>query len=54
MPIAKYNRYFGGEKGSAAKALKSMEETYRGTKKAKNVFYALINKKKQAAGGHSA
>lgn len=46
MPISKYNPLFGGEKGSAQKALTAMKSKY-GEKKGKQVFYALSNKRKQ-------
>ncbi|MCP4899753.1 MAG: hypothetical protein GY906_22535 [bacterium] len=44
MPISKYNRYFGGEKGSAAKAKRGMANTYG--ERGEEVFYRTINKKK--------
>jgi hypothetical protein len=43
MPISKYNRYFGGKRGSAEKAYSSMIEQY-GAEKGKRVFYATKNK----------
>lgn len=46
MPIKKYNKYFGGKKGSAAKAKKAMQKQY-GKKKGESVFYALKNKRKK-------
>lgn len=45
MPISAYNKYFGGEKGSAGKAYSAMIKQY-GAKKGKSVFYAKINKMK--------
>lgn len=46
MPIAKYNKFFGG---NAAKARRAMIDQY-GPVKADSVFYAVINKKKQESG----
>jgi hypothetical protein len=43
MPIAAYNRYFGGD---AAKALRELIARY-GDKKGRSVFYALANKRKR-------
>lgn len=51
MPLSKYDKYFGGKKGSAAKAKASMRKTYKGKDKAEQVFYALKNKRKAAHGG---
>lgn len=51
MPVGKYDKYFGGEKGSAAKAKRAMQKTYSSSEKAEQVFYALKNKRKQAARG---
>ncbi len=45
MPLSKYNREFGGQKGSAAKAHRSMLRQY-GAKKGEEVFYATKNKRK--------
>lgn len=50
MPIKKYNKYFGGKKGSAAKAKKSMVSQY-GKKKGEQVFYATKNKRKTQISG---
>ena len=46
MPIAKYDKFFGG-KGGAEKAKSAMEDEY-GSKKGEQVFYATKNKKKKA------
>lgn len=46
MPIKKYDKYFGGKKGSAAKAKKAMRKQY-GKKIGDSVFYASVNKKKK-------
>ena len=46
MPLSKYNKFFGGKAGSAAKAHASMVEQY-GPKKGESVFYALKNKRKK-------
>lgn len=51
MPIGKYDKYFGGEKGSAAKAKKAMSKTYSSPEKAEQVFYALKNKRKKEGRG---
>lgn len=44
MPLSKYNKAFGGKKGSAAKAKKAMESQY-GKEKGERVFYATKNKR---------
>lgn len=47
--ISEYDKYFGDEKGSAAKAKKNMIDEY-GDERGEEVFYATVNaKKKQAA-----
>lgn len=55
MPLSKYDREFGGKRGSAAKAHAAMIKEY-GAKKGERVFYALKNKRKKARrigqGGH--
>lgn len=45
MPMSRYNKYFGGGKGSAEKAHAAMVKEYGG-EKAERVFYATVNKKK--------
>lgn len=45
MPLSKYNKEFGGKKGSAAKAHAAMIKEY-GQKKGEQVFYATKNKHK--------
>lgn len=50
MPLSRYDRYFGGKKGSAAKAKRAMGRTYKG-KKAESVFYATKNKRKAEGKG---
>lgn len=45
MPIEKYDRYFGGKRGSASKALEAMQRQY-GDKRGESVFYALVNKRR--------
>ena len=45
MPLSKYDKHFGG-KGGAAKAHAAMVSQY-GEKKADEVFYGKINKKKK-------
>lgn len=47
MPISKYNKYFGPTEDSASKAESAMEQKY-GAKKGKSVFYATMNKHKNA------
>jgi len=42
MPIARYDRYYGG---NAAGALRSMVRRY-GPQKGRRVFYATINKRR--------
>lgn len=43
MPIAKYDRFFGG---NAAKTLAAMKKQY-GPEKGRRVFYASVNAKKR-------
>ena len=43
MPLSKYNKAFGGKKGSATKAHAAMVKQY-GAKKGEQVFYATKNK----------
>jgi hypothetical protein len=45
MPLSRYNKAFGGSKGSAAKAHAAMVEKY-GEERGEEVFYATINKKR--------
>lgn len=49
MPIAKYDKNFGGKPGSAQKAHDAMAKEY-GAKEGESVFYAKKNKNKAA--GH--
>jgi len=44
MPLSKYDKAFGGKKGSAAKAHAAMAKEY-GDKKGEKVFYATKNKR---------
>lgn len=46
MPISNYDRYFGGD---AAKAYRAMVKQY-GAKKGRQVFYALVNKRRKRRG----
>jgi hypothetical protein len=48
MPLNSYDKYFGGEKGAAAKAKASMQQTY-GRKDGEHVFYSTVAKKKRKA-----
>lgn len=43
MPLSKYDKAFGGKKGSASKAHAAMVKEY-GEKKGNQVFYAKKNK----------
>jgi hypothetical protein len=43
MPIAAYDRYFGG---NAAKAMRELVKRY-GPQKGRSVFYATVNKRKK-------
>lgn len=43
MPIARYDRLFGGD---AAKALRAMIKQY-GPERGRRIFYATVNKKKK-------
>ena len=45
MPLSRYNKAFGGAKGSAAKAHAAMVEQY-GKEQGERVFYATVNKKR--------
>lgn len=49
MPLANYDKFFGG-KGGAAKAHAAMAKEY-GAKKGESVFYATMNRNKTAATG---
>lgn len=44
MPLSKYDKQFGGKKGSAAKAKAAMADEY-GEEKGERVFYATKNKR---------
>lgn len=46
MPLSKYNREFGGQKGSAEKAHSAMVSEY-GPERGEQVFYATKNKRKK-------
>ncbi len=46
MPLSNYDKQFGGESGSAAKAHRAMIEEY-GEKKGEQVFYATKNKRQR-------
>ena len=48
MPLSRYDRQFGGKKGSARKAKRAMAKQY-GAKKGEQVFYA---KNKRAGQQH--
>lgn len=45
MPVSKYNKFYGGQKGSAAKALEAMRSRY-GDAKGTSIFYAKANKER--------
>lgn len=45
MPLSRYNKAFGGGKGSAEKAHAAMVSKY-GEKKGERVFYATVNRKR--------
>jgi hypothetical protein len=45
MPLERYDKFFGGVRGSAEKALASMKRTY-GRKDGETVFYATVAKRK--------
>lgn len=49
MPVSKYDRFFGGKKGSARKAKRAMADTY-GEEEGERVFYATKNKRKNEGG----
>lgn len=53
MPLSNYNKFFGGKKGSAAKAKAAMAEEY-GSEKGEKVFYAMKNKRKSQGKGKCA
>jgi hypothetical protein len=44
MPIGRYDKFFGGERGAAAKALAAMKKTY-GPAKGEQVFHATVIKR---------
>jgi hypothetical protein len=46
MPLERYDRYFGGQRGAAAETLANMKRTY-GRKDGEAVFYATIAKRKR-------
>lgn len=46
VPLSKYNKQFGGKKGSAEKAHSAMVSEY-GPEKGEQVFYATKNKRKK-------
>lgn len=50
MPTSSYERYFGGKRGSAAKARKRMKDQY-GEEKGEQVFHAYKNKRKAQGKG---
>ena len=50
MPLARYDRFYGGTKGAASKALTALKDQY-GERKGTSVFYAL--KSKRAKEGRS-
>jgi hypothetical protein len=45
MPLSRYNKAFGGKKGSAEEAHAAMVEKY-GKERGEEVFYATINKRR--------
>ena len=49
MPVSRYNEFFGGKRGSAAKARKRMHESY-GREDGEHVFRAVIAKKRKRKG----
>lgn len=49
MPIANYDKLYGGKKGGAAEAKSAMRKHY-GPDKGDSVFYALANKRKRKRG----
>jgi hypothetical protein len=49
VPIGKYDPLFGGEPGSAERALKNMKRTY-GPKKGEQVFYGVVAKRERGRG----
>lgn len=46
MPLNRYDRYFGGTRGSAERTLAAMKKTY-GPKKGETVFYASVAKRER-------
>lgn len=46
MPISQYNKFFGGGRGAAQKALDAMKKTY-GPRDGERVFYARVAKLKR-------
>ena len=45
MPMSRYDKFYGGKKGSASKAHSAMTKQY-GAEKGEEVFYATKNAKK--------
>ena len=50
MPLAEYDRHFGGKKGAAEKAFRGMVDQY-GEKKGRQVFYSLLSKRRKQGKG---
>jgi hypothetical protein len=46
MPLGRYDKYFGGQRGAAEKALAAMKRSY-GTKGGEHVFYGTIAKRQR-------
>lgn len=48
MPLTRYDKFFGGTRGAADKALANMKKTY-GRKNGEHVFYSTIAKRERKA-----
>jgi len=48
VPLDRYDKYFGGQPGAAAKAKANMQQTY-GRKDGEYVFFSTIAKRKHKA-----
>lgn len=48
MPLERYDKYFGGAKGSASKAAKALQKEY-GAERGRGYFYAIVRKRQRAA-----
>lgn len=50
MPLAAYDKFYGGKRGAASRALQEMVKHY-GLAKGTQVFYSMLNDRKKKARG---